>query len=56
MQSDWSTQPDSQVIVTGWPVTITFFKMAAYRIAIMNEDTGKFGYGRMQQRTKKDKN
>ena len=29
--------------------------MAAYRIAIMNDDIGKFGYDNMQQRTKKDK-
>ncbi len=28
--ADWSTYSDSQVIVTGWPVTITLFKMAAY--------------------------
>ena len=25
LQSDWSTQPDSHVIVTGCPVTTTFF-------------------------------
>ena len=30
--------------------------MAAYRIAIMNEDIGKFVYDKMQQKTKKDKN
>ena len=29
--------------------------MAAYRIAIMNDDIGKIGYDGMQQRTKKDK-
>ena len=29
--------------------------MAAYRIAIMNDDIGKFGYDSMQQRTRKDK-
>ncbi len=28
---------------------------ALYRIAIMNEDIGKFGYDSMQQRTKKTK-
>ena len=50
-----STQPDSQVVVTGCPMTITFFKMAAYRIAIMNDDIGKFGYDSMQQRTKIDR-
>ena len=27
-----------------------------YRIAIMNEDIGKFGYDSMQQRTKKTRN
>ncbi len=42
LQSDWSTQPDSQVIVTGRPLTITFFKIAPYCIAIMHEDIGKF--------------
>jgi hypothetical protein len=51
---DWSTQPDSQVIVTGWPVTSNIFQNGS--LPYMNEDTGKFGYGRMQQRTKKDKN
>jgi hypothetical protein len=49
------TQPDSQVIVTGWAVAITFFKMAAHRIATMNDDIGKFEYDSMQKRTKKDK-
>ena len=35
--------------ITGWPVTIIFFfKMAAYRVAIMTEDIGKFGYDSMQ--------
>ena len=29
--------------------------MAAYRIAIMNDDISKFGYDSMQQTTKKDK-
>ena len=29
--------------------------MAAYRIAIMNDDIGKFGYDSIQQRTKKTK-
>ncbi len=29
--------------------------MAAYRIAIISDDIGKFGYNSMQQRTKKDK-
>ncbi len=29
--------------------------MAPYRIAIMNDDIGKFGYDSMQQRTKKTK-
>ena len=48
MQSDWLTQPDSQVIVTDTPVTITFLKMAAYRIAIMNNDIGKFVYDSMR--------
>ncbi len=33
-----------------------FFKMAPYRIAVMNDDIGKFAYDNMQQRTKKDKN
>ncbi len=42
-QSDWSTPPDSQVIITGCPVTITFFQNGAYRIAIMNDDMVKFG-------------
>ena len=32
------------------------FKMAPYRVAIMNEDVGKFGYDSMQQgQQKKDK-
>ena len=50
LQSDWLTQPDSQVIVTRCPVTITFFKMVPHRnrIAIMNEDIGKYGYDSMQ--------
>ena len=48
-------QPDSQVIVTGCPVTITCFKMAAYHIPIMNNNIGKFGCDTMQQRTKRDK-
>jgi hypothetical protein len=30
--------------------------MAPYRIGVMNEDIGKFGYDSTQQRTKKDKN
>ena len=30
--------------------------MAPYRRAIVNEDSGNFGYDSMQQRTKKDKN
>ena len=33
----------------------TFFKMAAYHIATMNEDIGKFGSDSMQQRTKRYK-
>ncbi len=50
-------QPVSQVIVTGCPVTITFFKMAPYRIGVMNEDIGKFGYDSTQHaENKKDKN
>ena len=37
-------------------MTITFFcQMAAYRIAIMNNDTEEFGYDSMQQRTKDTK-
>ncbi len=51
----WSTQPDSQVIVSCCPVTITFFKMAPYRRAIMTNDIGKFGCDSMQQMNKKDK-
>ena len=50
------TEPDSQVIVTGWPVTITFFhfKMVSYCIAIMHDDIGKFGYDSINK-NKKDK-
>ncbi len=33
-----------------------FSKMAPHRIANMNEDTGKFAYDSLKQRTKKDKN
>ena len=32
-----------------------FFEMAAYRMAIMNDDIGKFGYDSMQQIRKKYK-
>ncbi len=53
LQSDLSTQPDSHVIVTSCPATITFFKMAACRIVVMNNDIAKFGYDSMQQITKK---
>ena len=55
-QSNWPTQPDSQVpVVTGYhQVTITFFfKMVPYSIAIMNEEIRKFVYDSMQERTKK---
>ena len=48
LQSDWSTQPDPQVIVTGCPVT-NIFQNGALRIA------GKFVYDSMQQVTKKTK-
>ena len=44
------------MIVTGWPVTITFFnfKIVSYCIAIMNDDIGKFGYDSINK-NKKDK-
>ena len=57
MQFDWSTQPDSQVIVIGCPVTITFFfqNSALPYACIMNEDIGKFAYDTMQQRKQYEK-
>ncbi len=44
----------SHVIVTACPVTTPlFFKISPYRIAIMNEDSGKFVNDGMQQTIKK---
>ena len=37
----WLRQPVPPVIVTDCPMTTTFFKMAPYRMAIMNEDDWK---------------
>ena len=56
MQSDWSTQPDSQVIVKWLPSNYNIFfskSRLSKWIAIMNDDIGKFGYDSMQQRRKK---
>ncbi len=59
MQSDWSMQPDSQVIVTGYPcsdynipVIVTGYPCSDYNIpAIMyEEDMGTFGYDSMERR------
>ncbi len=54
LQSDWSTQPDSHVMVAGCPTTfLLFFKMAPYRTAVMNDDIAKFRHDSMQEITKK---
>ncbi len=56
MQSDWSTQPDSQVIVKWLPSNYNIFfskSRLSKWIAIMNDDIGKFGYDSMQQGRKK---
>ena len=50
LQSDMSMQHmHNQVIGTECPVPTAqlYFKMAPYRIAIMNENIGKFGYDSM---------
>ena len=41
---------------SGCLVTITFFKIVPYRMAVMNDGIRKFVYDSMQQRTRKDKN